>query len=69
MPFLRWLEALSLSTWIREGGSIWRYPTIFFLHTVGLGFLAGLSVAMALRILGVASRLPLAPFAKFFPLM
>jgi hypothetical protein len=69
MPFLRWLEALSLSVWIREGGSIWGYPTILFLHTVGLGFLAGLSVAMALRILGVASRLPLAPFAKFFPLM
>ncbi len=69
MPFLRWLEALSLSTWIREGGSIWGYPTILFLHTVGLGFLGGLSVAMALRILGVASRLPLTPFAKFYPLM
>ncbi len=69
MPFLRWLEALPLSTWIREGGSIWGYPTILFLHTVGLGFLTGLSIAMALRILGVASRLPLTPFAKFYPLM
>jgi hypothetical protein len=69
MPFLQWLERLSLSTWIREGGSMWGYPTILFLHTVGLGFLAGLSVAMALRILGVASRLPLTPFEKFYPLM
>ena len=69
MPFLQWLEDLSLSVWIREGGSVWGYPTILFLHTVGLGFLVGLSGAMALRILGVASRLPLAPFAKFYPLM
>jgi hypothetical protein len=42
---------------------------ILFLHTVGLGFLAGLSVATDMRILGVASRLPLIPFAKFYPLM
>jgi len=69
MPFLHWLEGLSLSIWIREGGSIWGYPTILFLHTVGLGFLAGLSVAMDMRILGVASRLPLTPFARFFRLM
>lgn len=69
MPFLQWLEGLSLSVWIREGGSIWGYPTILFLHTVGLGFLAGLSVAMDMRILGVASRLPLTPFEKFYPLM
>jgi hypothetical protein len=69
MPFLHWLEGLSLSVWIREGGSVWGYPTILFLHTVGLGFLAGLSVATALRILGVAARLPLAPFVKFYPLM
>ena len=69
MPFLQWLEGLSLSVWIREGGSIWGYPTILFLHTVGLGLLAGLSVATDMRILGVASRLPLIPFAKFYPLM
>jgi len=69
MPFLQWLEALPLSVWIREGNSIWGYPTILFLHTVGLGFLVGLSVAMDMRLLGVASRLPLIPFAKFYPLM
>ncbi len=69
MAFLQWVEGLSLSVWIREGGSIWGYPTILFLHTVGLGLLAGLSVATDLRILGVASALPLTPFEKFYPLM
>jgi len=69
MPFLQWLEALPLSVWIREGNSFWGYPTILFLHTLGLGFLAGLSVAMDMRILGVASSLPLIPFARFYPLM
>jgi hypothetical protein len=69
MAFLHWLEALSVSVWIREGGSMWGYPTILFLHTVGLGFVVGLSVAIAMRILGVASGLPLAPFEKFYPFM
>lgn len=69
MAFLQWLEALHLSVWVREGNSIWGYPMILFLHTVGLGFLAGLSVATDMRILGVASRLPLIPFARFYPLM
>jgi len=69
MPFLSWVEGLSLSVWIREGGSIWGYPTILFLHTVGLGFLAGLSVAMDVRILGVSSGLPLIPFTRFFRFM
>lgn len=69
MAFLQWLEALQFSVWVREGNSIWGYPTILFLHTVGLGFLAGLSVATDMRILGVASRLPLIPFEKFYPLM
>src|SRR5580704_2805563 len=69
MAFLQWLEALKFSVWVREGNSIWGYPMILFLHTVGLGFLAGLSVATDMRILGVASRLPLIPFEKLYPLM
>lgn len=69
MEFLTWCEQLSLSTWVRESGSLWSYPFILFLHTIGLGFLAGLSVAMDARLLGVASKMPVSPLAKFFPLM
>ena len=69
MDFLSLVENSSFSTWIRESSSIFGYPFILFLHTVGLGMLAGLSASVDLRILGFAPRMPLAPMERFFPLM
>ena len=56
MSFLLSLENSAFGTWVRESKSLWAYPTILFLHTVGLGFLVGLNAAIDLRILGVADR-------------
>jgi hypothetical protein len=64
-----WLQSLENSgwaTWLKESPSIWGYPTLLFLHTVGLSFTAGPSVAIDLRLLGVARRIPLAALAAFF---
>jgi hypothetical protein len=69
MPFLASLENSGFGTWVRESSSLWAYPTVLFLHTVGLGFLVGLNVAIDLRILGVAGKLPLAPFERFYRIM
>jgi len=69
MSFLLSLENSAFGTWVRESKSLWAYPTILFLHTVGLGFLVGLNAAIDLRILGVASKAPLAPMEKFFKIM
>jgi len=69
MPLLASLENSGFGTWVRESSSLWAYPTILFMHTVGLGFLVGLNVAIDLRILGVAEKLPLAPFEKFYRVM
>jgi len=66
---LVWLHDSGLGSWVRESLSIWSYPTILTLHTVGLALVAGLSMAVDLRILGVARRAPLAPMASFFPVM
>ncbi len=63
------VEQSSFATWVREAPTLWAYPTILFLHTVGLGFLVGLNTAIDLRILGVAPRLPLAPMRALLPLM
>ena len=41
MDWLVWLESLPLSVWVRESGSLWSYPTVLFLHTVGLAFAVG----------------------------
>ncbi len=69
MEFLTYIEQSGFSTWVRESGSVWAYPFILFLHTLGLGFVVGTSMAIDLRILGWAPRLPLKPLEKFFPLL
>ena len=69
VDFLVWLEATALSTWLRESISLLAFPTVLVLHTVGMGFLVGANAAMDLRILGVASSMPLKPMERFFPVM
>ena len=69
MEYLVWLEATALSTWLRESLSLLAFPFVLVLHTVGMGFLAGTNAAVDLRILGVASGVPLKPMERFFPVM
>ncbi|HEY5619365.1 MAG TPA: hypothetical protein VIK60_15605 [Vicinamibacterales bacterium] len=68
-PVLAQLEQTGLATWIRESGVLYGYPLILFLHTLGLGTLVGLNSAIDLRLLGVASGIPLASLEKTFWLM
>lgn len=69
MSFLLWLEQTGLSVWIRETPSLWAFPFILFLHTLGLGVVAGISVAMNVWLLGFADRYPMAPMKPFFPVV
>jgi hypothetical protein len=69
MHFLEWLEQTGFSVWIRESGTVWSYPFIIFLHTMGLGFLVGPSIAICLRICGFAKAVALGPMEKFYPVM
>jgi hypothetical protein len=64
--FLSAIEQSGFSTWVRESGSMWSYPTILFFHTVGLGFLVGPSLVVAVRLLGVPADLPVGPLDPFF---
>jgi len=67
--FLLWLESTAFSIWMRESTSIFAFPIVLALHTIGLGLIAGLSVALDLRILGFAARIPVREFRCFLPLM
>ena len=69
MEVLVWLEATSIGTWVRESTSLLAFPFILFLHTIGLSIVVGLSVVVDLRALGLATRLPLAPLLRYYPLM
>jgi len=61
-----WLEASRLAVWTRESGSIWSYPTILTLHTVGLGVVVGASAVVDFRLLGFAPRIPLPSLDPLF---
>ena len=67
--FLVWLEDTPLSVLIREVPSVWGFPFILFLHTLGLGIAAGISVALNLWVLGFAARYPAAPLQRAFPIV
>jgi hypothetical protein len=69
MEWLIWLESLPLSVWVRESGSLWSYPTVLFLHTIGLAFAVGMSAVISLRVLGVAAEMPLAPLEGFYRIL
>jgi len=66
---MAWLEGTALATWVRESPSLWAYPTVLTLHTVGLGIVVGASAVVDLRLLGYARRIRLAALAPLFALM
>lgn len=51
MSWIANLEQTALSVWIRETPSLLGFPTILFLHTLGLAMLAGLSVGIDIWLL------------------
>jgi len=63
------IEGLALATWARESTSIWAYPTILTLHTVGLAIVVGVNVVVDLRLLGYAPRIPVPSLRALFPIM
>jgi hypothetical protein len=69
LNFLAWLETTGFSTWIREEPSVWAFPAVLSMHTVGMGLAAGINAALALRILGVAPKVSLAEMRRFMPVM
>ena len=69
MAVLQWLETTRLSILIREGDTIWGYPTILTLHTFGMGLLVGPAAVIDLLLLGIGGRTPLAPMRQLFGLM
>ncbi len=52
-------------SWSRRP-TVFVFPAILTLHTIGMGVLAGGSIAIDLRILGFAPKMALAPIGRFF---
>jgi len=69
MSFLETIEQLGISTWVSESKSLLAYPSILWLHVMGMGVVAGISTMMALRFLGISSKIPVQPLERLYPLI
>lgn len=59
MAFFHSLQDSAFTEWFLGSDSIWTYPTVLTLHTVGMAILVGASFVINLRILQVAGAIPL----------
>jgi uncharacterized protein DUF6644 len=59
MAFFHSLQNSAFTDWFLGSDSIWTYPTVLTLHTVGMAILVGASFVINLRILQVAGAIPL----------
>src|SRR5580693_4227669 len=70
MDFFAALENSGLGVWIRESGTIWSFPTILLLHTLGMSIVAGGNAMIDLVVLGFwPGKTPIKPLEKYFPLI
>ena len=60
------IEESGISSWIRDSPSIFAYWFILSCHAIGMGLLVGASVVIDLRLLGVATELPLTPLKGLY---
>jgi hypothetical protein len=68
-PFFTWIEATPFSTWLRESPSLWVFPFVLILHTVGLAFFVGANIAWDVRVLGLSVGIPLEALRRYFRVM
>jgi hypothetical protein len=69
MEILSWIDQTAVSIWVRESPSLFAYPGIITLHTVGLALLVGINAVIDFSILNSTPGPSLAPMAKLFPVM
>src|SRR5688572_11549835 len=69
MEYLKWLEETAISSWVRESPSIFAFPTVLLLHTIGMALCVGVNAGINFRILGFAPALRLTPMQKFLPIL
>lgn len=63
------IEQSGLSRWLRETQSVFGFYFILLFHTIGMSLVVGANAVVDLRILGVASDIPLQPLKKLFAIM
>ncbi len=63
------IEQSGISRWLRESQSIFGFYFVLLFHTIGMSLVVGANAVVDLRILGVASDIPLRPLKRLFAIM
>ena len=66
MGMLQQLQDSAFSMWVLGSDTIWSYPTVLTLHTVGLAILVGAAIVIDLRLLGIGTGVPLRTVAALY---
>jgi hypothetical protein len=69
LDFLNKIEQTQFSIWIRESNSIWAFPMLLFVHTLGMSIVAGLNAMIDLVLLGLWPKTAIKPLERLYPLM
>lgn len=68
-PFLESIQYSEFGLWVAGGDTIFAYPTILALHTLGLGIVVGMNAIINCRVLGVGRSVPLVDLGRLFRVM
>jgi hypothetical protein len=66
MSFFRALQDSAFTDWFLGSDSIWAYPTVLTLHTVGMAMLVGASLVVHLRVWQVGAAIPVTQFRPLY---
>ena len=64
MEILWWIEDSKIGMLVSS--SEWGYPIVLSLHAVGMAVLVGVSLMITLRVLGLASAVPVTPMEPYW---
>jgi hypothetical protein len=67
--FLLRLQESDFGVWVSSAPTIFAYPTILMLHTVGLAMIVGPAWVLDVRLLGYGARLPMEALRGAFRIM
>jgi hypothetical protein len=64
--YFEWLQDLPFPAWIAGSESLWSFPFVLFMHSIGMGLSAGSAYVICMRLVGVGRPLPVSSLRIFF---